>query len=325
MQNILTAEVMQKEEIIRGLTAGKLNEMRDEAEDQFKSYKGLHLNSRDWEAHIEVGPLSMFRFINNGIITTYTVTDISKKRYNQGLRNTQFKELENLILLLFLLDIGESELKDFLQKVFLHSNYKISCTCPAFLYWGFKYILTQRGDVLGPGENRYPKVRNPDLFGIVCKHLWLVLGKFEDEIKKFIDELLPYYKRMFGLRGTEGLQRLRQKFDKDAIRKLIEKNIKLIDKLGSEVKSHYDRLVKNVKLYEQPKRKRDIEKEKVEQKEEVKKEIKKETHPERRVYNKFNEFRLEEETPGVFDPGYAEGSLNNDYINSIISELLEER
>jgi len=49
--------------------------------------------------------------------------------------------------------------------------------CPAFLYWGYLYIDTQL-DVQLVDENRYPGIRNPDLNGIVCKHLAAVLRNY---------------------------------------------------------------------------------------------------------------------------------------------------
>lgn len=51
----------------------------------------------------------------------------------------------------------------------------VSCTCPAFLYWGFSYILTQLGASDNDAENRFPHIRNPRLRSTVCKHLSLVL------------------------------------------------------------------------------------------------------------------------------------------------------
>lgn len=73
---------------------------------------------------------------------------------------------------------------------------KVSCTCGAFLYFGYAYILTQldaiyptlnweqvpytlatKNNTPGPDniENRFPEIRNPDLVGVVCKHLDTVL------------------------------------------------------------------------------------------------------------------------------------------------------
>lgn len=49
-------------------------------------------------------------------------------------------------------------------------NIRMHCGCPAFSYWGFNYICTQLDAAIVP-ETRFPKVRNPQLKGICCKHL----------------------------------------------------------------------------------------------------------------------------------------------------------
>lgn len=42
-------------------------------------------------------------------------------------------------------------------------------------YWGYEYILTQVDAAEGMGEYRRPNIRNPQLKGSVCKHLYLAL------------------------------------------------------------------------------------------------------------------------------------------------------
>lgn len=54
----------------------------------------------------------------------------------------------------------------------------ISCTCPAYLYFGYKYILTQLDSNESEDENRFPKVRNPKLQGVMCKHCYATLKSF---------------------------------------------------------------------------------------------------------------------------------------------------
>lgn len=56
------------------------------------------------------------------------------------------------------------------RLLFWGANIKVHCTCPAFLFWGSQYILTQADAAIVP-EIRYPNIRNPQLKGIVCKHL----------------------------------------------------------------------------------------------------------------------------------------------------------
>jgi hypothetical protein len=50
------------------------------------------------------------------------------------------------------------------------ANLQLHCGCPAYLFWGMNYILTQTDSAIVP-ETRYPHIRNPNLKGIVCKHL----------------------------------------------------------------------------------------------------------------------------------------------------------
>lgn len=49
-------------------------------------------------------------------------------------------------------------------------NIRVHCPCPSFVYWGYQYILTQL-DASMFKEERFPKIRNPQLKGICCKHL----------------------------------------------------------------------------------------------------------------------------------------------------------
>jgi hypothetical protein len=57
--------------------------------------------------------------------------------------------------------------------------------CPAFLYWGQKYITTQRQTAYKDKEDRRPRIRNPKEYGHLCKHLQLLF------------EQLPFYTSTF--------------------------------------------------------------------------------------------------------------------------------
>ncbi len=56
------------------------------------------------------------------------------------------------------------------RLLFWGANIQVHCGCPAFLFWGSQYILTQVDAAIVP-EIRFPHVRNPHLKGVVCKHL----------------------------------------------------------------------------------------------------------------------------------------------------------
>jgi hypothetical protein len=51
---------------------------------------------------------------------------------------------------------------------------KYECDCRRFKFW-FRYINTVAGTVLGRKEGGYPKIRNPQLSGVACKHILRVM------------------------------------------------------------------------------------------------------------------------------------------------------
>lgn len=56
------------------------------------------------------------------------------------------------------------------RLLYWSGDIRVHCGCPSFLYWGYEYILTQMDAAIVP-EVRYPHIRNPQLKGILCKHL----------------------------------------------------------------------------------------------------------------------------------------------------------
>lgn len=75
-------------------------------------------------------------------------------------------------------DIAEDKDLTVKEKVrlALTGDLQISCTCPAFLYFGYKYILTQVDANEADDENRFPKIKNPDLQGVMCKHCYKAIS-----------------------------------------------------------------------------------------------------------------------------------------------------
>jgi hypothetical protein len=65
--------------------------------------------------------------------------------------------------------------KDKVLYAINNGDLQINCTCPAHLFWGYKYINTKLGtNIPGQAENRAPDIRNPQRRGDMCKHLNLV-------------------------------------------------------------------------------------------------------------------------------------------------------
>jgi hypothetical protein len=72
---------------------------------------------------------------------------------------------------------------------------KVTCSCPAQLFWGYKFMATQLGyQYGGPPENRFPDERNPALKGTVCKHCDNVLTFIMENERYITQEILRLYK-----------------------------------------------------------------------------------------------------------------------------------
>ena len=82
---------------------------------------------------------------------------------------------------------SQDEVPDAVALAVKEGNVQMVCSCPDASFGGNNYILThldfkgptgrRMGSKLGaPPENRFPKIRNPNLDGSgACKHLWRVL------------------------------------------------------------------------------------------------------------------------------------------------------
>jgi hypothetical protein len=60
----------------------------------------------------------------------------------------------------------------------INADVKISCSCPAFRYWGSQYLLEQRNTTISPEGVPYPHQRQPKaLANLICKHLAAVFDQ----------------------------------------------------------------------------------------------------------------------------------------------------
>lgn len=84
------------------------------------------------------------------------------------------------------------ELKYYFRGALDTDDLDLYCDCPAFLYWGYKYLATQLDYVDKDNkETRPAKKRNPTDRGSVCKHLNITLRAMSDNrIKPYIIEYL---------------------------------------------------------------------------------------------------------------------------------------
>ena len=62
----------------------------------------------------------------------------------------------------------------------LQGNIKIYCSCDAFLYHGYKYIAFKAKSGIEP-ETRAPKITNPNMQGMACKHIIVALKQMKKD------------------------------------------------------------------------------------------------------------------------------------------------
>lgn len=228
------------------LIAAKIDYLVDYAKKQFKDYKGLHLNSKDWEAFINIGTAQFYSFIVNGVIKFYTTTSISGKRYDQIFKFTQFKLIEPVILLLFLTGQDIEKIIDYTAKFLSLTEVKLFCPCKAFQFYGPHYNLTKIKSAFGPGEIRPPDIRDPKRNNLVCKHLWIVLRMYEKYIREFAKGMIPYYKRQFGINSPTGVQRLKKNLGMKGFKKIVQQAILNLHKINdTELLSLFNTLTEN--------------------------------------------------------------------------------
>ena len=68
---------------------------------------------------------------------------------------------------------------------------KIECDCGRWRFW-YRYIATIGGYNAGRDETGFPKIRNPDLAGVACKHLIRVAAELQRgaAIRLFIERMI---------------------------------------------------------------------------------------------------------------------------------------
>ena len=130
------------------------------------------------------------------------VFEIKSSHYGQKEKNggTNITKYKVFVLFEDFYTIGKDkdiDFEDAIDYAIDWGDVHIRCNCKAFLYWGAAYISTKMRYLYGvPRENRFPKVRNPNLKGTICKHCDAVIQwilKHKDIIGKMF---ATYYNRL---------------------------------------------------------------------------------------------------------------------------------
>lgn len=208
--------------MIDTILSANFNTLYNITKKQFSESKGLHLNSKDWKPYIKTGVAEFYNFLISGIIQTTTTTKTNNNTYDQIIQFDKYKDAENSLLLMFLLNIEESKIIEFLATFLYNTRTRVYCSCPAFKFWGFEYLLTRMNSVYGPGEYRYPIERNPNKEGIFCKHLWVISESLQNKKIKFATGLIPFYKKAFGLNNITRYNKYKKSLGKNGILEIHE-------------------------------------------------------------------------------------------------------
>jgi len=125
------------------------------------------------------------KILPNGSVTFLVPSQSLKGRYYTNV--VKFKDWDAIA--------RDSEMKamDRARLLISDSDIEVLCTCPAFLYYGYKYILTQYDAAISK-ENRRPVIRNPRERGSVCKHLDRVLKV----LPFYASDIASYISKNFG-------------------------------------------------------------------------------------------------------------------------------
>lgn len=116
---------------------------------------------------------------NDGCIEFVTNSQYTpNKKYQQKIKLNDVKDIKALK------DFKKSEI----TRLLLDGDLSVYCSCEDFLYKGYKYMAWNMGYGLDK-ENRFPKIKNPNLEGTICKHLIAVLSVMSFNNNKITTDL----------------------------------------------------------------------------------------------------------------------------------------
>jgi len=125
----------------------------------------------------------------NGLDTRNQMVWGTESASRPGLIHQQIIQFEDLDIAL---GIEDPDLKPRDRvRLAMAGDVKVNCTCEEFKFFGYAFITSQLDMNSGPQENRAPNLRNPNLVGIVCRHLALVLDTapfFQTDVVKALKE-----------------------------------------------------------------------------------------------------------------------------------------
>lgn len=103
---------------------------------------------------------------------------------------------------------------------------KFECDCGRFNFW-FRYLNTVGGTVLGRKEGGFPKIRNPNMTGIACKHILRVMHYIKSQQgRHYLTNALQQERtKQVGRRTKTGKKDLAQQLSEQIVRANTKRNV----------------------------------------------------------------------------------------------------
>lgn len=114
--------------------------------------------------HDQINSAFAARKDRNGVIN-FRVNASAQSKDRHHLVSVQFLNFHNAL--------SGDRITQALAKSVLQGSIKFDCDCGRHRYW-YRYLATMGGYAYGKPETGFPKVRNPNLIGLACKHVLFV-------------------------------------------------------------------------------------------------------------------------------------------------------
>ncbi len=119
-------------------------------------------------------PLLLYCYANTCVLEIKSSKFGQKVKMKDGRIGTNTTKYKIFVLFEDFYTIGKDKeipFEDAIDYAINYGDIHIRCNCPAATYWGYNFIDTELKTLYGvPKETRYPKIRNPQLKGTICKH-----------------------------------------------------------------------------------------------------------------------------------------------------------
>lgn len=113
-------------------------------------------------------------------------------------------------------------------RIMAKDQIKFDCDCGRHTFW-YRYITTVGNFNSGRAETGYPKIRNPNLQGVACKHVLRVMAEIEGNgnILSFLTKAIEKARKQVGNKTKV------QTSQKDADQQILKQNSRSTTKLDS--------------------------------------------------------------------------------------------